>query len=203
MPAIQHKQGSPEWFTARQGRITASLAGAILGLDPHKGQLAAFNEITGIKAAVENDAMRWGKEFESKARDAYESHTSRLAFETTLWIHPECEWLAASPDGLVGADGLVELKCPHNLPTEIPPHHEIQMRVQMACTGRAWVDYFVWTHDGHFLQRIERDVNREIALLIDLSTWRDTYLVPNIAPPRSRRKRVQINLEEGTTEIIP
>jgi putative phage-type endonuclease len=189
MPLLQLEQRSPEWLEARKGKITASLAAACLGFDPYRGPLAAFNDIKGVKKQVENKHMAWGTEFEAEARNAYECVSGNMVSETGLWVHPEYPWLAASPDGLVGAEGLCEIKCPIRLPTEIPMHHSIQMIVQMACTGRSWCDYFVWRQDGHFLQRIERDEgDGEVKWLGLLENYYRTYIETNSPPPRRRKK---------------
>ncbi len=182
-------QRSEEWFAARRGKVTASLAGAILGVDPHKGQLAAYNEIMGISHNGDNKHMAWGREFEGQARIAYEAESGNLVTETGLWSHDELPWLAASPDGLIGDDGLVEIKCPSVLPEDVPPQHAVQMAIQMACTDREWCDYFAWNQNGWFGKRVTRDTDHEIAMLLQLGAWYDKHIKAGVAPPRRRTRQ--------------
>lgn len=186
MPLLPHKQRSPEWYSARKGKITASSAAGCLGLDPYDGPLATFNKITGKTTTDDNKHMAWGREFESKAREAYECLSGHFVTETGFWVHDLLPWLGASPDGLIGGDGLVEIKCPSKIPTAIPEHHTIQMIVQMACTGREWCDYFVWVGQEEYCCRLHRDVDHEHDILLRLEDFFQAYIFHDIAPPRKR-----------------
>jgi putative phage-type endonuclease len=93
-------------------------------------------------------AMHWGLDVEPEARRAY-------AFEMNLDVtpvgfvpHPTISMSGASPDGLVGEVGLVEIKCPQTathldivMGGAVPDKYLAQMQWQMACTGRAWCDF--------------------------------------------------------------
>ncbi len=189
MPQLISDQRTDEWLGARMGRITASLAAACLGLDSHKSRAAAWREITGTGKQKQNRAMRWGQENEPKARAAYEVLTGNIVEETGFWVHPLYDWLGASPDGLIGDIGLLECKCPANLPPEVPVPHRIQCMVQLAVTGRLWCDYVAWVDDDHhFLQRIDR---RGLAgLLHRLKQFYRAFVETGIEPPkRARRKK--------------
>lgn len=189
MPLVQVEQRTEEWLEARKGKITASLAAACLGLDPYTGPLSAWNQITGRTAKkASNYYMEWGNQHEAHARAQYEIETGNVAMLTGFWVHPTLPWLGASPDSLVGDDGLLECKCPAEPVTEIPKHHEIQMRIQMTCTGRDWCDYFSWTQKGAFLGRVERNDSEEVHLLNALEAWYRQYILPDVAPPRRRPK---------------
>lgn len=157
MPEVKAAQLSPEWFEARRGLVTASLAAACLGLDPYTSRQKAWRTILETEPdRQENGAMRWGSEHEAEARAYYEAEAGLFVETTGLWVHDDYPWLGASPDGLVGADGLVEIKCPQSLPERVPVHHHLQMLVQLACTGRQWCDYLAWTPEGHFMRRVSR-----------------------------------------------
>lgn len=188
MPLIATEQRSEEWLAARRGKITASLAAAILGLDKNKGPLAAYREIVGPHKDKDNRHTAWGREFEPAARFAYEVKTRNLVFETGFWTHPTLEWLGASPDGLVDDDGLLEIKCPQNIPTEVPPHHVVQMAIQMSCTDREWCDYYAWSQAGSFLHRLTRNREHEAGMLELLRVWYEKYVVAGFEPPRRRVK---------------
>jgi predicted phage-related endonuclease len=92
--------------------------------------------------------MEWGVETEPLARAAYEVATGNLVDQVAFVDHPTIKWFGCSPDGLVGDDGLVEIKCPQStthleyLEADQPPKKYIpQMMAQMACTGRKWCDF--------------------------------------------------------------
>jgi predicted phage-related endonuclease len=110
------------------------------------------------------------------ARAAYENHSGALVMETGLVPHPAIPMAAASPDGLIGGDGLVEIKCPITathietlLGQSVPGKYITQVQWQMACTGRKWCDFVSFDprmpeNMQLFVQRIERD-NETISLL--------------------------------------
>jgi hypothetical protein len=92
--------------------------------------------------------MQWGTETEPLARAAYEAYADVLVDEVAMIIHPTIEAAGASPDGLVGDSGLVEIKCPNTathidtlLTQTVPGKYNTQMQWQMACTDREWCDF--------------------------------------------------------------
>ena len=180
------EQRTPGWYSARQGRITASLAAAVIGLDPHCGPQAAWGRIQGVTHLSPNRAMQWGNQFEADARRDYELLTGNLVFETGFWVHDRHDWLGASPDGLIGDDGGVEIKCPSVVPVGIPIQHRIQCIVNMLVTGRTWWDYYCWVMSEHFLARIYLPPKTD-GLLRRLKSFYDRWIVPNIKPPRMKR----------------
>src|SRR5699024_6818972 len=116
-----------------------------------------------------NTAMQWGIDTEPQARLAYEFHRNLDVVETGFVLHPSIADTGASPDGLVGTDGLVEIKCP--LPAThmetldrraVPSKYLTQMYWQMACTGREWCDFVSFdprfpAHMQFFVERVKRD----------------------------------------------
>jgi putative phage-type endonuclease len=105
--------------------------------------------LTGTCAETfQNAAMAWGIEHEPKARQAYEILTENDVSEVGFVYHPSLPWSGASPDGLVGDDGLVEIKCPteatHMATLEgaaIPKNYMLQMQWQIDCCERGWCDF--------------------------------------------------------------
>ncbi len=186
MPLLQHDQGSESWLQAREGRITASLAAACLGLDPNTSRAEAWRRIRG-KRWEGNHHTRWGQEFEPAARAQYEAVSGELVEQTGFWVHPLHDWLGASPDGLVGVEGLAEIKCPMKLPSCVPIHHRIQMLVQLACTDRLWCDYFAWAGNEHFTRRIHRAGID--GLIARLESFYKTWVLTGIEPLRKIRKK--------------
>ena len=150
-------QGSPEWFAARLGKVTASRVADVIaktktGYSTSRENYMvelALERITGQRQeSYTNDAMRWGTENEPLARGAYEARTGELVQEVGLIEHPRIINAAASPDGLLDAHGLLEIKCPNSathvrtLRSGKPDARYItQMQWQMACTERAWCDF--------------------------------------------------------------
>lgn len=150
-------QGSDEWFAARLGKVTASRIADLMartktgwgaGRANYMAELLC-ERLTGQTAErFTNAAMQWGTDTEPQARAAYEFLTGNTVTEVGFADHPRIAMSGASPDGLVGADGLVEIKCPNSathietlLSETVPGKYRMQMLWQMACTGRAWCDF--------------------------------------------------------------
>src|SRR5699024_10124988 len=96
------------------------------------------------------------------------SETGNLVEECGFYIHPDYDWLGASPDGLVGDDGIVEFKAPFGLRNdENPafktlveqPHYAAQVQMELSCAGRQWCDFVQWTPKGIKIERVEADKN--------------------------------------------
>jgi putative phage-type endonuclease len=92
-------------------------------------------------------AMQRGTDLEPVARMAYEA-TNGFVDKAGFYKHQSIEWFGASPDGLAGDDGLVEIKCPNStthvdyiLEGKVPTKYKRQMLAQLACTGRKWCDF--------------------------------------------------------------
>ncbi len=172
------EQGTPEWFAARLGKVTASRVADVIaktktGYSASRESYLvelALERITGTRQeGFTNDAMRWGTDNEPLARAAYEARTGELVEEVGLLLHPRIEQAGASPDGLVGLDGQIEIKCPNSathvrtLRTGKPEGKYVtQMQWQLACTGRAWCDFISFDPrmpEGLqlFVTRIKRD----------------------------------------------
>lgn len=150
-------QGTPEWHAARLGKVTASRLVDVLAKIKNGEAAARANyraelvaeRLTGKHAdGFINAAMKWGTEAEPLARAAYEAEFGLLVQEVGLIDHPSIPMTGASPDGLVSIDGLIEIKCPETkahintlLRKAAPEQYIPQMQWQMACTGRAWVDF--------------------------------------------------------------
>jgi exodeoxyribonuclease (lambda-induced) len=195
MPLLVADQRSPEWHAARAGKITASLAAACLGLDPHRGPLSAWNEITGKSKRADNRHLQWGREHEARAVQKYEVETGNLVTPTGFWVHESIGWLGASPDGLIGPNALLETKCPQELPRDketgvlsVPAHHEIQVRVQLAVTQRGWCAYFALDpQDEFFNATVVRDIEVELDLISRLEFFYRAYVLTGTPPPRRRK----------------
>jgi putative phage-type endonuclease len=150
-------QGSESWFQVRIGKVTASRVADVIAKtktgysasrDNYMAQLVC-ERLTGQKGeSFTNAAMQHGTETEPLARAAYEALQDVLVDEVGFVPHPTIEMAGASPDGLVGDDGLLEIKCPNTathidtlLSQTVPGKYNTQMQFQMACTGRKWCDF--------------------------------------------------------------
>lgn len=174
-------QRSESWFEARLGKVTASIVADIMATTKsgpaasRKNALARVvcERLTGQRQEeYTNGAMQWGIDNETAARDAYSALTGELIDEVGFVIHPSISDFGASPDGLVGEYGLVEIKCPNTsthieylTERKIPGKYQIQMLAQLACTGREWCDFV--SFDPRMPERLqlvvirfERDNNR-------------------------------------------
>lgn len=178
MRIIDVEQGSEAWRLARLGKVGASMvadatARTKTGWGASRANLAArlvAERLTGnLTETFTNAAMQWGTEKEPEARSFYAFVHGVEVQQIGLALHPSIDMAVASPDGLIGDDGLVEIKCP-NTATHIEtlmsgnydPKYLKQMQWQMACTGRRWVDWV--SYDPRmpddmrlFVQRVGRD----------------------------------------------
>ena len=174
-------QGSQEWFSARLGRVTASRVADVIAKTKTGPSASRTNymaeliaeRLTGTTGErFTNAAMAWGTDNEEPARELYGFMTG-VEVETIGFVdHPTIAMTGASPDGLVGLHGLVEIKAPNTathietlISGTIPGKYQTQMLWQMACTGRAWCDFA--SYDPRlpadmrlFVKRLERDDQR-------------------------------------------
>lgn len=171
-------QGTEEWFAARLGKITASrikdvMAKTKSGYSTSRKNYAAslmLERVTGMREeGYVNAAMQRGTEEEPLARLAYSLHCGVEVEEIGFINHPSIERTGASPDGLIGIDGMLEIKNP-NTATHIeyaisgkaPAEYILQMQWQLACAERQWCDFVSFDSrmpEGQqfFLRRVERD----------------------------------------------
>lgn len=185
MRVVDCEQGSDEWRLARLGKVGASAvadatARTKTGWGASRANLAArlvAERLTGtLTEGFTNDAMRWGTEKEPEARQVYQFVHSVEVKQIGLVLHPSIDMTVASPDGLVGDDGLVEIKCPQTathietlLFREADSRYIKQMQWQMACTGRQWCDWV--SYDPRMpgeMQLFVRRVSRDPAMIAEL-----------------------------------
>jgi len=171
-------QGSDAWFAQRCGKATASRIADIVAKTKsgystsranYMAQLVVERMTNQVAESYTNAAMEWGVQNEGFARANYESKMNLLVTETGAIDHPTIPMSAASPDGLIGDDGCLEIKCPHTsthiatlLGEEPVKKYYDQMQWQMACTGRKWCDFVSFdprmpSHLQLFVKRIERN----------------------------------------------
>lgn len=152
------EQRSPEWFAARCGKVTASRlydvmartkSGYAASRQNYMAELICQRLTGKPEEEFTNAAMMRGTELEPVAREMYAlNEFDAVISEVGLIDHPAIAGFAASPDGLVNDDGLIEIKCPNTwthlqtLKTGVPKRqYLLQMHAQMMCTGRKWCDF--------------------------------------------------------------
>ncbi len=151
------EQRSNGWFSARLGKVTASKIADVMARTKSGWSASRANymaqlvteRLTGTREeGFTNAAMQWGTDTEPQARAMYELEKGVTVIEVGFFDHPTVAMSGASPDGLVGNDGLVEIKCPNSAThiatlrgEPIPDKYIKQMQWQMACTGRKWCDF--------------------------------------------------------------
>lgn len=188
------EQQTNEWFAARLGKVTASRVADIIaktksGYSTSRANYMAeliCERLTGSRGDFyKNAAMEWGTATEPQARAAYEAVAGVLVEEVGFVPHSTITMAGASPDGLVGADGLVEIKCPITathidtlLGCTVPSKYNTQMQWQMACTGRQWCDFVSYDprlpeHMQLFIHRVPRDENFIQELIKEINTFLD------------------------------
>ena len=150
-------QRTEEWFATRAGKVTASRVADVIAKTKSGYSASRANYLAQLVAerltgkpqeSFSNAAMEWGTSQEPYARAAYESKASVLVDEVGFVEHPSITLSGASPDGLVGSDGLCEIKCPNTathldylLAKGVPAKYKPQMAWQLACTEREWCDF--------------------------------------------------------------
>ena len=180
------EQRTDAWLSERCGRVTASAIYKVMartktgyGADRanYHAQLVA-ERLTGTPAEnFTNSAMLWGIETEEQARAMYSLEVGEPVIETGFHPHPSILFCGASPDGLVGDTGLVEIKCPNTAThiatltgSSIDRKYILQMQWQMECTGRDWCDFA--SFDPRLPDEMQlhvRRVERDQALIDEIS----------------------------------
>jgi len=186
-------QGSPEWLAARCGSLGASqvadaMAKTKSGYGASRKNLVfqlAIERITGEPEEMYvNGAMQRGTEMEPHARNLYSFVYNVDVAEVGMVRHPTIKGTHASPDGLIGADGCCEIKCPNKsthgeylIAGKAPSKYIPQMQWVMACTGRRWCDFV--SFDDRFpahLQLFAIRVNRDEELIKTMEAEIITFL---------------------------
>lgn len=195
MRTIKCKQGSAEWLEARRGKITASRIADVLAILKKGGEGAdrrnyRIEQIAERLSGRSEDhyvspEMEWGTEFEPMARAAYEIATESMVDTVGFVLHPTLDYAGSSPDGLVGEDGGLELKCPKTtthikwlMGGTVPEEHQAQCLWNMACCERQWWDFMSFDPrmpEGMkvFIVRMNRDAERIAAIEAEVAKFND------------------------------
>lgn len=209
MTSLNAFQGA-DWLAQRIGRITGSRVAAILGLDKYKSRDDVMRDMVREYHGAEseftgNEATVFGHEHEPEAITAYEDQAECLVISTGLHVHADHDWLAASPDGLVGHDGLIEVKCPfratYTTLAEVP-HYAAQIQLQLACTMRDWCDFVIWRDGGIIVERVEADPLWLFQHMPALEAFRAEYLATVASEEKSARHLIPLIREDLTWSAL-
>lgn len=171
-------QGTPEWLQERCGHVTASEFSSVMA--KIKTGEAATRRSYRMRVVTErltqqpvetyyNKAMEWGNAHQKDAMVAYEALSGTIVEEVGFIKHPTVAFVGASPDGLIGEDGGVEIKCPYSsvvhvetISNGMPPEHIAQIQGNLWVSDRQWWDFICFDprmpeHLQLYIQRIERD----------------------------------------------
>lgn len=173
------EQRTDDWHEQRRGKITASRFVDVVAVGRNGKPLKARDDYmlelvhertSGIpKQPIRSRSMTWGTDVEAYACEAYELERGLIVVTTGFVTHPEYDFIGGSADGLVGADGLIEIKSPHDEKVHLrtwlegmPAHHIPQVQGNLMCTGRKWLDFISYDPRAAeslrlYVQRIERD----------------------------------------------
>lgn len=167
------EQGSPEWFAQRCGKLTASKMADVLATTKSGPAASRANylaqlvceRLTGKNAATFVSAdMQRGTDLEPFARAAYEAYSGELVMAAEFATHKDIPDVGASPDGEIGAKGLLEIKCLNAanhievLRDGMPSKYKPQVQTQLWVTGREWCDFCVFHPD--FPESMQLGVSR-------------------------------------------
>lgn len=177
------EQGTPEWLNIRAGKFTASTFSDLFAKETTQAYQNAINDVVYGKLTGEpvesytNDIMKRGSELEPFAREQYELETFNKVNQ--VGFIELNEWVGYSPDGLIGEDGLIEIKCTlhsaligYHSGNKIPSKYFYQMQGGLWVSGREWCDFYVWHPKiKPYLERVfrsEKDIE-EIKTKIEIA----------------------------------
>lgn len=211
------KQRSEEWFAARTGLVTASIVGAILGNSPYMTRADAMRRLVrdAIGADPEftgNVATEYGTANEAGAIIDYRLETTQEVAEGGFVTRED--WAGASPDGLIGKTGGIEVKCPYSLrgaPRPVPfksldeqPHYYDQVQFTLWVTQREWWHFFQWAPNGTRLEVVKPDEEWQDACLPVLRQFHAELLheIEHNADEHLAPKRVEIDTPEAARMMV-
>ena len=168
-------QGTDEWLSLRYGWTTASRFKDVMAKGQGKTRKSymyhlAAEAISDMRQETfTSEYMEWGTATEPQARAMYEVATGNVVDEVTFIKLDEENKIGCSPDGLIGDDGMIEIKCPKTttqietfLSGKMPTGHNPQVQGQLWISNRQWCDFVSFDPriDGEssFMRvRVERD----------------------------------------------
>jgi putative phage-type endonuclease len=201
------KQQSPEWFRERAKRLTASDFGSAAGVEgAYKTRPKLWKIKTQREVIKPNEFMYFGTEHEPVARYRYEVVSGNLVDDVSLVIHPDHDFLGASPDGLIPAVGLLEVKCRQRDPHEsISEQFMAQIQGQLACSQMDKCHLISWSPHGYRIWEILKS-NDYWNWIFPLLTEFWEFIESDTKPPNLKRYRHydgEINVKFLYGKVLP
>lgn len=207
------KQNTPEWFEKRKGRVTGSVAGAILGVAPYMTREDVLRSMVRAYHGAESEftgniATDWGHNNEATARMAFQLESGLMVEETGF--HPYEDWLGASPDGIIPEqDAIFEVKCPFGIRNggsfktlREQPHYYAQVQLEIMCAGRSRAYFHQWTPWGQVTEIVYPDQNWLDTALPELRQFYAFYLSELDNPEHLEPLRIEINTKEADMLMV-
>lgn len=177
------QQRTQEWFEKRKGKITGSIIGAILGYSQWMSKEEARLAVLGELKFEGNIATEYGARNEKMAIIDFEMKTGLKVVETGFHVHKFHDWLGASPDGLIGDDAVIEIKCPYGLRNAESEsdfkslldqmQYYAQVQYEMFCTDRKKAYFYQWSNHADKLEIVDFDFGFIKATLPTLKQFYD------------------------------
>lgn len=199
-------QKSTEWHSLRAGRFTGSRFADVLAKSKRDGKplkarddliwTIATERIQGYQEqGASSYSLQWGVDNEEFAREAYELKTGEFVDEIAFIQHNELDYVGVSPDGLIGSDGGIEVKCPKSPQIHlqrflygVPEEYVPQLQGFLWVTKRKWIDF------------ISYDPNTKEALkLLIIRVERDDVFIANL---EAEIKKAEIEVQELVNQLI-
>ena len=176
MGAVKQGSDSLEWLAQRRGKISGTAVGVLENCNPYQKQHDLLRSMVRDLAGAESEfkmvpAVEHGQQMEPVAKAWYEKVYGVVVDETDFVVHPMYEFLGASPDGLVGLDGSIEIKCPYPRFTKAPysvfdekkKMYLRQCQLVMEVCQVDWLDFICYlsphsdAHPEYNIERLHRD----------------------------------------------
>jgi putative phage-type endonuclease len=208
------EQKSTEWFAARKGRVTASIVGAILGVAPYMTRAEAMRRMVRDAHGAESEftgniATEYGTRNEAWALTEYMMETGN-AVEAVGFITRD-DWAGCSPDGLIGEEGGLEIKCPFGLRKDKTPafksifdqpHYFDQVQFSIWVTNRSWWNFYQWSPNGTSMEKVMWSGSWQDQNLPKLRQFYAEYLAELENPDEHlAAKRVEIDTVEAARMV--
>lgn len=188
------EQRTPEWFAQRKGKITGSVVGAALGVNPYMTPMQLIRRMVREAHGLDNEfkgniATEYGSLHEPLAQMEFVTKYGYAVHEVGFYGHPDYAWLGASPDGVFenskGEECLLEIKCPYGLrnepltqfkPLAEQPHYYAQVQIEMACTGVNQLYFYQWSQYADSLEIITFNKSWFDDAIVKLYKFYELYL---------------------------
>jgi len=203
----------------RKARVTGSSAGAILGLDPNRTRDDVMRQMVRdwhgaeqeLDQFAEDVIFAYGHQSEAGAIAEFEMVTGLVVNECGFFVHPEHDWLGATPDGLVGDYSVLEVKCPWGKRKDSPvvfksveeqPHYYAQMQIEMACAQRVNANFYQWAPGGDRWITVPHNPEWLAENLPALRAFYDDYLREREKPEKHLEPKRQVIESDEAQKLI-